>query len=541
MPRLALCVLVGAILLHPSNGRTAAGPQQPGEAGAMAAGAAVLHPVMGDSAYVAAASPLPQLTASNISRLQGIGTSAASATLTINVLLDSSITSDPNTAAIQAAISSAVADYARITDPITVTILFREMSSGLGQSNWYYYTGAYSTFISLLRSDAQTADDAAAIALLPAASANPVTGSSSISVKPANLRAVGFNQAPPSDCVQTGLAVACDGIVSFNTHITTPGSPGSSGQYSLKATIQHEIDEVLGLGSGLSGSTIMPEDLFRYNQSGNRTFTAIDSRSSGVYAYFSLDRFTQLAEFDNQSDGGDFGDWQSNPRRAGVAARVQDAYATAGQSPAMAVEWRALDVVGYNDCTPTAPSITSQPNSPAIAYNTSATLSVTTSGCAINYQWYLGASPNTASPIAGATSSSYTTSTLISDKKYWVHVSNSQGAADSSTALVTVNFTDPTLSTGSTLIKKQHWDEVAARINAEEARAGRATTTFRTLTAGTSAILLQDYTDRRTAVTALFNALGLTPVWHSNPAVGSVIGFVELNDLRANLRTLEDR
>lgn len=190
---------------------------------------------------------------------------------------------------------------------------------------------------------------------------------------------------------------------------------------------------------------------------------------------------------------------------------------------------------------PGIPSFDAQPSSQTIPHGTQATLSVATSGDAISYQWFRGPSGNTGTPVTGAVSSVFTTPALTADTKYWVRATNAIGATDSLAALVTVDFTDPTLVAGSTVIKKQHWDEVAARINAEEVRAGRAVTQFRALSAGASTVLLQDYWDRRTAIDALFSMAGLTAVWHSVPSTGSLISRVELNDLRANLHTLEDR
>ena len=100
-------------------------------------------------------------------------------------------------------------------------------------------------------------------------------------------------------------------MIGLNTHVTDIGSPGSSGQFSLFATVEHEINEVLGIGSSLPSmpfGTIFPEDLFRYDATGHRSFTT----SSTAQAFFSINTTTDLAQFDNQNDGGDFGDWQSN-------------------------------------------------------------------------------------------------------------------------------------------------------------------------------------------------------------------------------------
>jgi hypothetical protein len=368
------------------------------------------------------------------------GVNAISAGLIINPTFDLSITSDPNAAAIENAITTAIADIqSRFSDPITVNISFARMASGLGQNSTAFFNVPYATFLAALKADVRSGDDAAAVSLLSSVANNPVNGSPTINVKSANLRALGL-----------GGTVAIDGTIGLNTTITAPGSPGSTGSYNLVAVVQHEIDEVLGLGSSLpsvSFSTIFPEDLYRYSPSGARTFTATDSRVSGQLANFSIDGRTFLAEFDNQDDGGDFGDWQSSPRRPGIPARVQDAFMTPGASPVMAIELTALDAIGYDRVLPLVPpSISVQPANQTIAVGSTATLCVTASGTApLTFQWYAGASGSTGTPIGGATASCYTTPPLAGTSSYWVRVTNAAGSVDSSTATVIV-ITPPTIT-----------------------------------------------------------------------------------------------
>ena len=272
---------------------------------------------------------------------------AVSAGLHINPTFDISITSDANAAAIENTIIAAIANIeSQFSDPITVNILF-EKGGGLGGSSTFFANLSYATFLASLKADKKTTDDNTAVALLPSVAANPVNGSSTINVKTANLRAVGIVVNPP--------AGQPDGTISLNTALTTPGSPGSSLTYSLMAVVEHEIDEVLGLGSSLPSvpnGTIFPQDLYRYSGVNTRTFTTTDSTVSGVNAFFSINGTTALAQFDNQNDGGDFGDWQSNPLPAGVAPKVQDAFATPGATaPALGPELNALDVVGFDRVT----------------------------------------------------------------------------------------------------------------------------------------------------------------------------------------------
>ncbi|HEX6642745.1 MAG TPA: xylanase, partial [Thermoanaerobaculia bacterium] len=87
-----------------------------------------------------------------------------------------------------------------------------------------------------------------------------------------------------------------------------------------------------------------------------------------------------------------------------------------------------------------ATSITQQPQSATIPRNSTTQLSVTATGTGtLTYQWYRGTSPSTATPISGATSSTYTTPRLNKGTyTYWVKVTGSCGVANSTTATISV-------------------------------------------------------------------------------------------------------
>ena len=134
------------------------------------------------------------------------------------------------------------------------------------------------------------------------------------------------------------------------------GTNVAGGAYSLLATVEHEIDEVLGLGSDAGGIGFFadpaPEDLFRYAADGTRSYAGNGNclGGNGPAAYFSLDGNTHLAQFNNCNNGGDHGDWASNPLPGGVGAKVQDAFATPGSNPSLNInspEVAALDAIGY--------------------------------------------------------------------------------------------------------------------------------------------------------------------------------------------------
>ena len=102
------------------------------------------------------------------------------------------------------------------------------------------------------------------------------------------------------------------------------------------------------------------------------------------------------------------------------------------------------------------PTIVTQPSNQTIAYGQSATLSVTATGTPpLSYQWYQGQSGDTSAPIAGATSSSYTTPTQTAATSYWVAVSNpvtlastgpSATGAPSTTSTISPTILPPTCS-----------------------------------------------------------------------------------------------
>jgi hypothetical protein len=84
-----------------------------------------------------------------------------------------------------------------------------------------------------------------------------------------------------------------------------------------------------------------------------------------------------------------------------------------------------------------AAAISTQPQSVAVPAGTGVTLSVGATGTSPIYQWYIGTSGVTTTPIGGATAASVNV-TPASTTTYWVRVSNSCGTADSASATVTV-------------------------------------------------------------------------------------------------------
>ena len=272
--------------------------------------------------------------------------------LTITPTFDSGITSDQNYAAIESTINNAISVYEQdFSNPFTVQILFSEMSSTteLGQSLSAHATVSYSAFRSALASEPTSLARATALQYLPNQTNEPVpnTTGTELWMTAANVNALVYSGNLSSSYTQSPQY---DASVSLNTSLTYTGagSVGPQGNYSLETVVMHEIDEVLGLGSALpnytAGSSPMPEDLYRYAADGTRSF----STSASGSVYFSLNGTTDLTQFNNSNNGGDYGDWASNPLPSGASPQVQDAFITGGQNITLGSnEFAALQAIGY--------------------------------------------------------------------------------------------------------------------------------------------------------------------------------------------------
>lgn len=283
-------------------------------------------------------------------------TTVATAGLTIHATFDTSITGNPNAAAIEAMINRAIAvQESLFSDPITIQIRFRYATTApdgtplpagrIAQSNFVYYTVPWNTAIDAIRADAKTSNDTLAIASLPGSAL-----SANIKPSSANGRSVGGNTPPAMFANGTvGPGGPYDGIVTLNSSAPYQFSrPPTAGSYDAQRSTEHEIDEVMGLGSYLSlhppGTDLRPQDVFSWSSSGQRNITSSGTR------YFSINSgATNIVNF-NQNPSGDFGDWlsascpQTHPY-------VQNAFSCTGQSSdvtATSPEGINLDVIGYD-------------------------------------------------------------------------------------------------------------------------------------------------------------------------------------------------
>lgn len=267
------------------------------------------------------------------------GGGATANALTIVPTFDSTITSDPNAATIEAGINNAIAQIdSYIANPVTDNITFVKGTSGLGESSTYYAGVGYSSYRGYLQNNQTlSASDSTAIASLPAGTTVPTNNNAStVNVSVSLLRALGQ------------FGAGDDSTITLNTSIMNLSRTGTqnSGFYDLESVALHEISETLGAGGigstlGQSSTAVGTLDLFRYNANGVRSY----STSTSENAYFSINGgATNIRGFNQSGGGADYADWAS-----GGTPHVQDAFGTPGAQLNLAsAELTALDVVGYN-------------------------------------------------------------------------------------------------------------------------------------------------------------------------------------------------
>jgi hypothetical protein len=322
-----------------------------------------------------------------------------SAGLIINPTFDASV--DVPT---RNAINTAIAFYqSNISTPITVNIFFYNMGSGLGSNLFFVFPVSYATWRPAWAATATSSDDATAVANTPAGATNPINGGANIVVKSPNGRAVGLN-TPEQNFTFGGSP--CPGFVGsgcIGINVALANMHGA-----LITAVEHEIDEVLGLGSALSGTTTpgnpWTNDLFRWTGPGTRSYSANPSSTvpcsvATPHAFLSIDGGNNnLNEFDNCANGGDYGDWITH-----TPTQVQDAFTNFSAAPTLTVstpEVRSLDVLGYTIAASTV-AVTVQ-TSPA---GLQITVDGVTSTAPQSFNWATGSSHTiaTTSPLGSGT------------------------------------------------------------------------------------------------------------------------------------------
>lgn len=296
-----------------------------------------------------------------------VGAAPAQA-LVIDPTFDSSITSSANAAAIETAINSALAFYSVFTNPVTARIDFQLAPSGsyfLGASLSTYYLASYASYTTALQTNATSYSNS--VELSGYRHLGTGNNAQQILATSADYRALNAN-LPGILTTAGNYGGTFDGIVYLNA--ADLSGFGHGGTFSAIPTIQHETNEVLGIGGsgsvlntmeplGLTAppiyngqSAIGPLDLYRYSAPG----TASLSTDPYIVSYFSINGGASSIIGFNQCAQGDYGDWVSNGNSCGTSVgatppQVQLAF-TGPNSPATmtlaAPEVTALQAIGYD-------------------------------------------------------------------------------------------------------------------------------------------------------------------------------------------------
>jgi hypothetical protein len=293
-----------------------------------------------------------------LAALVAAAAAAPAAALTINATYDSTVTSSASKNAIEFAFNTIISQYeALFTNDVTVTLTLGLGPTGLGSNVSQQQPTTYNEFVSALQSTAAAGNQPAQtfLASLPAGPTAPVGGTDQMMISTANAKAVGIISGASFDAT----------ITITNSPFTTVQFTRVDGQigknnFDFFSTAEHELDEVLGLGSSLDfgGGFVKPEDLMRFAPNSTaRSFVLTPSEMAFLSINGGANDLVQL----NQDSSGDFGDFLSKGPNVLCTARVQNAFLCAGQVASVSpssVEVQALAAIGWNPRFSTAPTAT---------------------------------------------------------------------------------------------------------------------------------------------------------------------------------------
>ncbi len=476
----------------------------------------------------------------------------APSALVINPTFDSSITTNPNAAAIEAMINQAVAIYqARFSDPITVSILFRyattrpdgttQLPAGtLALSVTTIYMTDWNSFKNALTMDAKTSNDSTANTSLPP---NPL--STNMRFASANGRALGFDTAGAlcADGTFNCVNGTFDGIVTLNSNVSFAFTRPPGGSFDALRTTEHEMDEVLGFGSKLNTalSDLKPQDLFSWSSPGTRNLTSSGTR------YFSINSGTTNIVNFSQDSNGDFGDWlssscpQANPY-------VQNAFGCAGQFSdvtATSPEGINLDVIGYDLVTTTATLRIDSVAPPAGRTSGGQQIKLTGEFAGLSTVT-MGGSSASWFYTNGSSDTSMITETTPAHALGAVNIvltptSGSTLTKTNAFAYLPTVFTDNTIMVGQTTAKAQHILELRQAVDAMRAVAGLSGAPWNdpALAAGNT-IRAVHITDLRTFLDDAATRLGFSTSPYTDPGLttGFVIKRIHIEELRQRIRAI---
>jgi hypothetical protein len=260
--------------------------------------------------------------------------------LVINLVADASVTAEfganYQTSTFWTGVEAAASFFENtFFDPITVTIDVgwgevdgQRVPSNDAESLRLQTSFTFNQVIAALTKDAQSANDATALAHLP--TTDPGPGGADFKISDAEARALGLSTTAPAQ----------DGFVG----IATDWDPTAA---NFVGVVEHEISEVLGRASGINASTgvftgsYSVLDLFRYSAG---TPEPSSATGPGGSTYFSIDGgATALKTFSSTAGEDPGGDWAPGGANDAFNAILPNATA-----PVSAADLTEMDVLGFD-------------------------------------------------------------------------------------------------------------------------------------------------------------------------------------------------
>jgi hypothetical protein len=206
----------------------------------------------------------------------------------------------------------------------------------LGQSYAFFDSYSYAAVKTALAGDSKTADDATAVATLPASDPDPSTHTWYMAE--AEQKALGLLADSTTIDAYVGFCKPSNATFDYDR------SNGiTSGQFDFIGTVMHELTEVMGRNLAVntnfinSQPTVTPLDLFHYSASGTRSFS--------LGGYFSFDNgTTNLDPFNTLNDGSDPGDWAPG---AGNDSYLNESFPS-HYNLLSETDLRLMDIIGWD-------------------------------------------------------------------------------------------------------------------------------------------------------------------------------------------------
>jgi hypothetical protein len=304
---------------------------------------------------------MPENTPTAVAPSVGQTVIAADPGLVINATYDASVPAEARTA-----FNSLITLYEHtFSNPVQINLDINFGDTGLGASSSEEVLVPYSVWLAHLNTNAVANPgntfEATAVSNLPA---NNPLGNGDVELTTADARALGISQG---DVTAGNLTPSTDGTITFSSHSNIAfeyNQVATAGKFDFMDVAAHELNEVLGIGSALTGlanngaiptGDFAAEDYFRYQTGATSRDITLNPNANVSFSYDGGK--SDVAQFNQNNNFGDRNDWiYGNGSSPPSTPFVQDAREFSGQvAPALTSsagqtpESTVLGVLGYDE------------------------------------------------------------------------------------------------------------------------------------------------------------------------------------------------